>query len=68
MPSAVPMRGLRMEDELYLKLKFPAIMEFIAKKESRSYNQEAVHILKGFVEQYEKEHGSIPVDTDALYQ
>ncbi len=30
MPSAVPMRGLRMEDELYLKLKF------IAKKESRS--------------------------------
>jgi|GEM_PF-2284306 len=62
MPSAVPMRGLRMEDELYLKLKF------IAKKESRSYNQEAVHILKGFVEQYEKEHGSIPVDTDVLYQ
>ncbi len=62
MPSAVPMRGLRMEDELYLKLKY------IAAKESRSYNQEAVHILKTFVEQYEKEHGTISVNTDALYQ
>ncbi len=62
MPSAIPMRGLRMEDELYLKLKY------IATKENRSYNQEAVHILKTFVEQYETEHGIISVDTDALYQ
>lgn len=62
MPSAIPMRGLRMEDELYLKLKH------IAKKENRSYNQEAVYILKSFVEQYESEHGTISVDTDALYQ
>ncbi len=62
MPSAIPMRGLRMEDELYLKLKY------IATKENRSYNQEAVHILKTFVEQYETEHGTISVNTDALYQ
>lgn len=62
MPSAIPMRGLRMEDELYLKLKY------IATKENRSYNQEAVHILKTFVEQYEAEHGIISVNTDALYQ
>lgn len=62
MPSNVPMRGLRMEDELYLKLKY------IAAKENRSYNQEAVHILKSFVEQYETKHGTITVDTDILYQ
>ena len=62
MPSAIPMRGLRMEDELYLKLKY------IATKENRSYNQEAVHILKTFVEQYETEQCIISVDTDALYQ
>ncbi len=62
MPSSVPMRGLRMEDELYLKLKY------LASKDSRSYNQEAVHILKSYVEKYETEHGTINVDTDALYQ
>lgn len=62
MPSNIPMRGLRIEDELYLKLKF------IAKKENRSYNQQAVHILGQFVEQYEKENGLISVQTDDLYQ
>ena len=62
MPSAIPMRGLRMEDDLYLKLKY------IASKENRSYNQEAVYILKSFVEQYEAQHGPIPVETDDLYQ
>lgn len=62
MPSSVPMRGLRMEDELYLKLKY------LAAKDSRSYNQEAVHILKTYVEQYEDKHGIIEVDVDALYQ
>ena len=51
-----------MEDELYLKLKH------IAKKENRSYNQEAVYILKNFVENYEKNNGSIDVKTDNLYQ
>lgn len=61
MPSTIPMRGLRMEDELYLKLKY------LASKDSRSYNQEAVHILKSYVEQYEAEHGIIPVNTDDLY-
>ena len=62
MPSSLPLRGLRMDDELYLKLKY------IAKIESRSYNQEAVHILKNFVAQYETEHGEIIVNTDDLYQ
>lgn len=62
MPSSIPMRGLRMEDELYLKLKH------IAKKENRSYNQEAVYILKSFVEHYEKSNGPIDVKIDDLYQ
>lgn len=62
MPSSVPMRGLRMEDELYLKLKY------LASKDSRSYNQEAVYILKSYVEKYESEHGVIEVDADALYR
>lgn len=62
MPSYVPMRGLRMEDELYLKLKL------IAKKENRSYNQQAVYVLAQFVEQYEKENGPISVQPDDLYQ
>lgn len=62
MPSSIPMRGLRMEDELYLKLKY------IAKRENRSYNQEAVYILKSFVENYEKSNGPIDVKIDDLYQ
>ena len=62
MPSNVPMRGLRMTDELYLKLKA------IAKIENRSYNQEAVYILQRFVAEYEEMHGIIDVNTDDLYQ
>ena len=62
MPSAVPMRGLRMPDELYLKLRA------IAEKENRSYNQEAVYILRAYVSDYEKTHGEITVDTESLYQ
>lgn len=62
MPSAIPMRGLRMPDELYLKLKY------IAKSENRSYNQQAVRILQQFVTEYEKENGTISVSTDDLYQ
>lgn len=62
MPSNVPMRGLRMPDELYLKIRY------LANKDSRSYNQEAVHILKSYVEEYEKLNGTIDVNVDDLYQ
>ena len=62
MPSTVPMRGLRMPDDLYLKLKE------IAKRENRSYNQEAVHILQKFVCEYETANGVISVSPDDLYQ
>lgn len=62
MPLAVPMRGLRMDDELYLKLRE------IAGRENRSYNQQAVHVLSKFVEEYERENGEIPVNPDDLYE
>lgn len=62
MPSVVPMRGLRMPDELYLKLRT------IADRENRSFNQEANFILRSFVEQYERDNGEIKVDADALYK
>ena len=62
MPSSVPMRGLRMSDELYLKLRE------IAKANNRSYNQQAVFVLKQFVENYERENGLIKVNPEDLYQ
>lgn len=62
MPSSVPMRGLRMNDELYLKLKY------IANVENRSYNQQAVFILMKYVEEFEKNNGKIPTNPDDLYQ
>ena len=62
MPSAIPLRGVRMQDELYLKLKW------IAKHENRSFNQQAVRILQEFVANYESENGVIHVSTDELYQ
>ena len=63
MPSSnLPARGLRMPDDLYLKLKY------IAKEETRSYNEQAVHILKQYVKNYEEEHGEIIVNTDDLYE
>lgn len=62
MPSNVPMRGLRLPDELYLKLRT------IAERETRSYNQQAMFILKKFVEEYEAENGEITVDVDKLYE
>lgn len=62
MPSNVPIRGVRMQDELYLKLRH------IAQQEKRSYNQEAVYILQKFVEEYERQNGVIQVDPDELYR
>jgi len=62
MPSAVPMRGLRIEDELYLKLKE------VAKRDNRSYNQQAVFILKKHIEEYERENGIIDVNSHELYK
>ena len=62
MPSLTPMRGLRMADDLYLKLRH------IAQAENRSYNQEAIFILKQYVESYEQTNGVIDIDTNGLYE
>lgn len=62
MPSNIPLRGVRMDDNLYLKIKY------IAKQENRSYNQQAVYVLKQFVEIYEKQNGKIEVDENSLYE
>lgn len=55
MPSAVPQRGVRIEDTLYDKLRALAV------KDNRSFNQEVVYILRLYLDQYENEHGEIRV-------
>ena len=59
MPSKVPMRGLRIDDDLYNKVCY------IAKLDKRSFNQEAAYILMRFVADYEQRHGPIPPDAPA---
>ena len=57
-----PMRSCRLEDDLYLKVKY------VADQEQRSFNNLLEVILKKYVEAYEKENGTISVNTDDLYQ
>ena len=47
MPSDLPRLTVRMEKEL------------LAKKETRSTNQQIIYILKKYIEQYEQENGHI---------
>ncbi len=54
MPSKVPLRGLRIDDELYNKICY------IGKLNERSFNQQATFFIKQCVEKFEKEHGPIP--------
>lgn len=54
MASKVPLRGLRIEDDLYNKVCY------LAKMENRSFNQEATWIIMRFVADYEQKHGPIP--------
>lgn len=62
MPSLIPQRCIRIDDELYLKVRA------IAKNQERSFNQQTIFILKKFVSDYEAEYGEIKVDTDVLYE
>lgn len=55
MPSKLPLRGLRLDDDLYLKVCQ------IGKMNQRSFNQQATFFIKQCVEKFEKEHGPIPV-------
>lgn len=51
MPSDLPRLTVRMEKELIDKVNV------IAKRESRSTNQQIIYILKKYIEQYERENG-----------
>lgn len=62
MPSQKPNRPCRIDDELYLKMKF------LAKLENRSFNNFVENLFIQTVAAYEAEHGEIKVDTDALYE
>lgn len=55
MPSAIPQRGVRLEDELYDKACY------IAKLENRSFNQQVVYIIRRFIDEYESQHGKIVI-------
>ena len=54
-PNAYP---LRIDETLAKKIKT------LAKLNDRSYKGQIENILKGFISQYEKEHGEIKVDPD----
>ena len=56
------MRSCRLADDLYLKAKYIATMG------NRSFNNWLEITLKRVVEDYEKEHGPISVQTDELYE
>ncbi len=53
MPSDLPRLTVRMEKELIDKVNI------LAKKETRSTNQQIIYILKKYIEQYEQENGHI---------
>ncbi len=55
MASKIPMRPLRINDELYQKVCV------LAKAEHRSFNQQCAFILDRFVADFEARHGAIPV-------
>jgi len=57
-----PQRPCRLDDELYLKLKY------IAKEQNRTYNNYIETLLMQTVKVYEEKYGIIQVDTDTLYQ
>ncbi len=49
---------LRLEETLNGKLKA------LAKENNRSFNREVEYILRKFIEQYEKENGELPIETE----
>ncbi len=56
------MRSCRLADDIYLKAKY------IADTENRSFNNWLENVLQKIVADYEKENGTIPVQSDDLYQ
>lgn len=60
--NLIPQRGLRLDDESYLKLCK------LAKDENRSFNNFVVTLLHRYLNDYERANGTIEIDTDALYE
>ena len=56
------MRSCRLADDIYLKAKY------IADTENRTFNNWLENVLQKIVADYEKENGTIPVQSDDLYQ
>lgn len=54
--------GLRLNESVYTKIRY------LSAKEQRSLNNLIEYVLQQYVENYEKEHGPIPVQPDDLYQ
>lgn len=54
--------GIRFEPELLYKITQ------VAKDNKRSLNAQLEYLAQECVKQFELEHGSIPVDEDALYR
>ena len=53
--------GIRFEPELLYKITH------VAKQNKRSLNAQLEYLAQKCVEDYEKEHGQIPVDENSLY-
>jgi len=61
MPAAKPNR---VSTQLRLDESFHAKAKIIAKKEERPLNSQFEYWIKKGVEQYEKEHGTIPISLE----
>lgn len=53
--------GIRFTPELLYKITF------ISKKNMRSLNAQLEYLAQSCVEQYEKEHGEIPINENEIY-
>ena len=58
MPSSKIQTGLRLEEELYEKIKV------IAERKKRSRNKMMEYVLEKYVEDYEKQNGAITPFTE----
>lgn len=61
-PTAKIQTGIRFEPELLYKISY------VAKRNKRSLNAQLEFLAQECVQQFEAEHGSIPIDEDMLYK
>ena len=52
--------GLRISESIYAKIRY------LSGKEQRSLNNLIEYIIQQYIDQYEKEHGVIPEQTDEI--